>query len=322
MRVGFSGGDGIVDGGRLLRAVVGVPLGVVGLPAWVCCWDEECVLALGLRDAKEQMAKMRLFRLTGVVLLAVFALAAVVASSAQAETAPFFNIKGARLEAGKTHNFDARAAASFVMTDASGSSKVTCTGLGTRNGVLLGSAAGTHGSASAVDVFSGCKLEGNGAKCHLAPTEGSAETTQVITTEPIRSELVHNVEGTHGGKVLLEEFVPVSKATGFFKLNFGGECTVKSTIVAGSTVAEPVLDNVSECSIESGQTPAERTAWDLRFPSTPIKEVWLVAGGTGKVVETGEEAFNEESVQTGVALVLLASTKYEPEPNALWSPLP
>jgi hypothetical protein len=265
---------------------------------------------------------MRLFRLTGVVLLAVFALAAVGASSAQAESAPFFSIKGARLEAGKTHNFDARAAASFVMTDTSGSSKVTCTKLGTVSGVLLGSAASTHGTTSEVVVLSGCKLTGNGTACHLAPTEGGSETTEIITSNAIKSEMVQNVEGSHGGKVLLEVFSPVSKVTGFVKLNFGGECTLKSTIVSGSTVAEPVSDTASECNIEAGQSPQEATSWKLRFPAAPIKEVWLVASGVGKIVETGEEAFNEEAIQEGTELELLASTKHEPEPSALWSPLP
>jgi hypothetical protein len=278
--------------------------------------------ALMLRDDKEQIAKMKRFRLIGVALLAVFALGAVVASGAQAESAPFFSIGGTRLAAGKTHNIDAKAFASFILTDASGSSKITCTGLGTTGGVLLGSEPGTHGNASQVTVFSGCTLAGNGANCHLAPTEGSTETSTTITTNPIKSEEVENVVGTHGGKQLLEAFSPVSKAAGFVKLNFGGECTLKATVVAGSTVAEVVLDNAGEGKVELGQAPQERTSWKLRFPATPIKEVWLVSGGVGKKVETGQESFNEESIQTGTALVLLASATYVPEPNALWSPLP
>jgi hypothetical protein len=265
---------------------------------------------------------MKRFRLIGVALLAVFALGAVVASGAQAETAPSFTIQGARLAAGRTHNFDARATANFILTGAGGATTITCTKLGTVGGVLLGSNAGTQGSANQVTVFSGCTLVGNGTACHLAPTEGSAETTEVITTNPIKSELVENVVGTHGGKKLLEVFSPASKTLGFVKLNFGGTCTVKSGIVAGSTVAEVVLDAAGEGSVELGQPPVERTSWKIKFPAAPIKEVWLVSNGVGKIVETGQTLFNEESIQTGTALVLLASTKYEPEPNTLWSPLP
>jgi hypothetical protein len=264
---------------------------------------------------------MKRYKLIGVTLLAVFALGAVVASGAQAESAPFFTIKGNRLAAGRTHNIDARATASFKLTTASGSSTITCTGLGTVGGVLLGSNLGTQGSANQVTVFSGCTLVGNGSACHLANEEGGV-VTEVITTNPIKSELVENVEGTHGGKRLLEVFSPASKALGFVKLNFGGTCTIKSTIVEGSTVAEVVLDAAGEGNIELGQPAVERTSWKIRFPSTPIKQVWLVSNGVGKIVETGQESFNEESIQTGTALTLLASTKYEPEPSALWSPLP
>jgi len=259
--------------------------------------------------------------------LAVFALGIVAASSAQAEEAPFFSIAGARLVAGKTHNIDAKARANFVLTDALGTSTITCTGLGTVGGVLLGSNAGTQGTADQVTVFSGCTLAGNGSSCHLAPSEGSTETSTTITTNPIKSEQVENVVSGHVGSKLYEEFYPASKGAGFVKLNFGGTgCTLKSTIVAGSTVAESVLDTAAAVTsggnVELGQTPQERTSWLLRFPAAQITKVWLVSGGVGKEVETGQTAFNEESIQTGVALVLLASTKYEPEPGALWSPLP
>jgi hypothetical protein len=254
--------------------------------------------------------------------LVVFVSGVVLASSAQAEPAPLFSIGGARLATGRTHNFDAKATEEFVLKSASGSDVITCAGFGSVGGVLLGSAEGTHGSTSLVAVLSGCELEGNGSACHLAPSEGSAETTEVITTNPIRGEEVENVEGTHGGKQLLDAFFPVSKALGFVKLNFGGTCTLQSTIVGGSKVAEVVLDNAGEGKIELGQTAQERTSWKVRFPSTPITKVWLVSGGVGKEVETGGTAFNEASIMTGVVLVLLASTKYEPERATLWSPLP
>jgi hypothetical protein len=267
---------------------------------------------------------MKRFTLKAALLTAL-ALVAVLASSAQAETAPSFTIQGARLAAGRTHNFDARATANFILTGASGATTITCTKLGTVGGVLLGSNAGTQGSANQVTVFSGCTLVGNGAACHLAPTEGSAETTEVIMTNPIKSELVENVVGTHGGKKLYEAFFPVSKAKGIVKLNFGGTCTVTSSLLSGSIAAEVVLDTAGEGSVELGQLLAERTSWKLRFPSLPINEVWLVSNGVGKVVETGLGGFplgGEGVILDGTSLVLLASTKYVPEPNTLWSPLP
>jgi hypothetical protein len=218
---------------------------------------------------------------------------------------------------------DTKASTDFVGSNATGSSNITCTGLSAVDGVLLGSNQGTSGfSGSEISVFSGCHLTGNGASCHIAPAEGSEETTEVLTTNPIKAEQVFNVEAGHGGKKLLSMFVPASKSLGFLKLNLGGSCTAKSTIVAGSTVAEDVLSSASEGNVEFGQVPQERTSWKLRFPATPINHVWLVTNGVGKEVETGQEAFNEGSIFTGTALGLLANTKYEPERNTLWSPLP
>jgi hypothetical protein len=163
---------------------------------------------------------------------------------------------------------------------------------------------------------------GNGfPECELANKAG--EATTVITTNPTKSVQVENVEAGHVGKKLLEEFFPATKATGFVTLFFRGtKCTVKETIVSGAVVAEVVLDNASEHNVELGQTPQQRTSWLLRFPATPIKEVWLFSAGVGKVRETEETAFGEQAIQTGTALVLLAGTKFQPEPTALWSPLP
>jgi hypothetical protein len=235
---------------------------------------------------------------------------------------PSWSIGGTRLVAGKTHNIDARAVKAFVLKNAAGTVKIECSGLTAKGAVLLGSKPGNPGKDDEITIFSGCKLEGNGASCHLSETEGGATTSTVITTNPVKSEQVENVESGHVGKRLLEELFPATKASGFVKLDFGGECTLKSTVVAGQMVAEAVLDSASEGAIELGQTPQQRTSWLLRFPSTPITSVWLISGGVGKEQETEETAFNETAIQTGTALLLLASTKFEPEHSALWSPLP
>jgi hypothetical protein len=255
----------------------------------------------------------------------VFALGAVVASGAQAETAPSFTIGGARLEVGKTHNIDAKAFKPFVLIGGpAGSIRIECKALGTENAVLLGSSAGNPGKDNETTVFSQCALTaGNGfPNCELSNEAGTAGST-VIKTEPTKSEQVENVEGGHGGKKLYEEFIPASKAKGFVTLFFRGTgCTFKETTMSGSVVAEDVTDNTSETSVELGQAPQERTSSVLQFPSLPIGEVWLISGGVGKIQETGETWFGEAVVQTGTELVLLANTKFVPEPNALWSPLP
>jgi hypothetical protein len=257
----------------------------------------------------------------GVAVLAVMALGAVVASGAQAESAPFFSIGGVRLAAGKTHNFEAHAIKPFELITPANTSNITCTALHVEQGVLLGSEPGTQGKNDQVSKFEGCKLiEGNGAPtCHLAATEGGAETT-TITTNPLHGELVENVEASKAGKKLEELFTPASGSI-FVTIFFGGEnCTVKATKVTGSTAAEIVTDP-SEANIElPGPTP-EATSFIVRFPKPIITSVWLVSGGVGKIVKVGQEAFTNPSEQFGTALVLLANSKFESE-RIDWSPLP
>jgi len=275
-----------------------------------------------LRDAKEQIAKMKRFRMIGVALLAVFALSVMAASGAQAETAPFFSIGGARLAAGRTHNFDARAIKPFKLT--SPAATIECTGLGTKEGVLLGSEPGSPGKDNEIIVFSGCALTASNGfpNCHLAASAGGAAVT-TIETHPLKSEQVENVEAGHVGKKLYEEFFPAKKSEGFIALFFGGTaCLVEETVVAGQVVGEDFFDNGTTGAVELGQTPVEAKSWILKFPETPITKVWLISASGGKEVETEQTSFGEKSIQTGEALVLLASTKFVPEPNALWSPLP
>jgi hypothetical protein len=264
-------------------------------------------------------AKMKRFRLIGVALPAVFALSMVVASGAQAETAPFFSIGGARLAAGKTHNFDARAIQSFVLSGTVAT--ITCTGLSTSEGVLLGSNAGEPGRDNEVINFSGCSLAGDGSACHLAATKGGPTVT-TITTNPLKSEQVENVSSGHVGKKLYEEIFPAKKSEGFVTLRFGGTCTIEEGVLAGQLVAQTLYDNGTVGQVELGQTAVEAKSWILSFPSTPITSIWLISGAGGKELETEPTLFGEKAVATGCALVLLASTKFASEPNATWSPLP
>jgi hypothetical protein len=262
------------------------------------------------------------FRFIGVALLALFALG-VVASAAQAEEAPSFTVGGTRLVANKTHNIDARAVKPFELTNASGDN-VSCQKLGTEEAVLLGSNPGSPGKDNEVVVFSECELvSGNGApKCKLASSENGAVTT-VVKTEPLKSEQVESVVSGTKGNQLLEEFFP-AKGGVFVTLFFTGECQAAAEKVSGQVVGESLLDNGTETGkVELGQAPQERTSWLVKFPKPAIASVWLINGsGVGKVSKTELTAFGEVSTQVGTSLVLLASTKFVPEPNALWSPLP
>jgi len=264
---------------------------------------------------------VRIKRLQSIATAVFVALALGVLSSAAqaAETAPYFTIGGTRLIAGKTHNADSRVyrTNSFTLTNATQSVVITCEGLGTETVTLAGSNAGSPGKGSGVGVFSKCKLvSGNGApECELEAT--------VIKTFLMTGELVENVVNSKGGKQLLKELRPANPGEGFVDLHFtGAKCTVTETVVSGSVVGEVKLDTASEGNVELGQTPVEATSLLLKFPATQITQVWLMSNGVGKLQKTGQISFGTQSVQTGTSLALLASTKFEPEPNAKWSALP
>jgi hypothetical protein len=249
------------------------------------------------------------------------ALGAVVASGAQAESAPFFSIGGTRLAAGKTHNITAHGIKSFELITAANGSNITCTKLSVEKGVLLGSEPGTQGKVDQTSKFEGCKLEaGNGApNCHLAATEKGAEST-TITTNPLSGELVENVESGKGGKKLEELYSPAT-GTQFVTIDFEGTgCEVFATKVTGKTAAEIVTDP-GEASIELPAPTAENSSFITRFPNTAITEVWLVSGGTGKIVKVEQQAFANASVQKGTALINLANSTFQAE-TTKWSPLP
>jgi hypothetical protein len=280
-----------------------------------------------LHDIKEQVAKMNRFRLIGVSLLAVFALGAVAASAAQAEEAPFWSIAGTRLAAGKTHFITAKvykegeAGRELKLTTPKLGITIACTGLSFpfETGVILGSAAETPGTNNEVAHFTNCTVSGNGEKCNVENKE--------ITTKPIKSELVENVESKAAGKTLLVEFSPFSGEV-FAELKFkeetGGKCTNKTTKVTGSVAAEVL--NEKEEAVKLPNKLEEGTTWLTRFPATAIEKVWLVKAGVGKEVEVGPLlAFGDDSIEEGTALVLLAKvtgTTLESETTTKWSPLP
>jgi len=261
---------------------------------------------------------MKRFRMIGVALVAVFALG-VVASAAQAETAPYFTVNGTRLVAGKTHNITAKSTKNFVLVTPAAGVEIECTALTAEKGVLLGSNPGERGKDNEITKFTGCKLtKGNGEE------NGCKLESETLTTNELLSEQVENVSGGRGGKQLLEEFRPAPGSTGFITIKFtGGTVCVagQTTTVSGQTVAEVVTDGTEE-KVELGQAAKEATSWKIRFPATgAIEEVWLISGGVGKVQKTEQTSFSDFSEQRGTALVTLANTKFEAE-SVNWSPLP
>ncbi len=270
---------------------------------------------------------MKRLRLIGVALLAVFALSVVAASVAQAEEAPFWTVEGTRLAAGKTHFIttkiykEGEAGQTLKLETPGAGVVVTCTGLNFpfETGVILGSNAGEPGTDNEVAHFTGCTVSGNGTKCAVEGKE--------VTTNPIKSELVENVENGKAGKKLLTEFSPLT-GTSFVTLKFkaetGGKCTFTTTPVEGSAAAEVL--NEKEVPVELPNKSEEFKSGLTRFPTTAISEVWLVKAGVGSAVSVGLKAFGLlASREVGTALVLLAKvtgTTLETEENTKWSALP
>jgi len=273
---------------------------------------------------------MKRIRLIGLALLAVFALSVVAASVAQAEEAPFWSIEGTRLAAGKTHFITTKVykegekGQELKLETPSVGIIVKCTGLNFpfETGVILGSEAETPGTNNEVAHFTGCTVTGNGEKCLVVGKE--------VTTKPIKSELVENVEKEGEtkkvGKKLLVEFAP-AEGTNFVTLKFeaekGGECKFTESPVSGSTAAEVL--NEKEEPVELPNKLQEFNSGLTRFPATAITEVWLVKAGVGSAVTVGLKAFSlVASREVGTALVLLAKvtgTTLESEERK-WSALP
>lgn len=247
------------------------------------------------------------------VLVAGLALGMIAASTAQALTAPFWSIGGTRLVAGKTHNITGKVYRSFTLSVPADGVVLSCSKETVERGVLTGSEVGQPGSGTGVLALSGCVLEaGNGApECKVAETQ---------KTVPVSAKLVENVEAGGGGKRLLVLFKPLSGNVFSSVLFEGAACEVEEAKLTGAVVAE-VLTDPGEEVIELGQARKEAHSWLERFPSSSIREVWLVAGGTGKVAKLELSTFGESVALTGTALGSLANAKFEPE-EVNWSPLP
>jgi hypothetical protein len=241
--------------------------------------------------------------------------------------APFWSTAGARLGAGATHFITAKIykegekGNELKLETPSVGVVVSCTGVNLpfETGVIIGSeGGGAPGTNNEVVHFTGCTVTGNGEKCAVEGKE--------ITTKPLRSELVANVESRTIGKKLLVEFAPFEGstfATLKFKAETGGKCTFTETPVEGSTAAEVL--NEKEKAVELPNTLEEGTSWLTRFPATGITEVWLMKEGPGNAVKVGLKAFSlAASREVGTALILLAKvtgTTLESE-ETKWSPLP
>jgi hypothetical protein len=252
---------------------------------------------------------MKRFKLTGVVLLAVFAFSAIAATAAQAEEAPYWSIEGTRLVAGKTAEITAKAVTNQTLT--AGPVTITCTGLELQKGaVLLGSNAGEPGKNDETIQYTGCTQTGGGTPCKIILKAGGEEGK--ITTEPLTSELAY----AENKKSLVVVFAPASKKK-LAVIHFEGTgCTVTEAPVDGVAVAGVYTDATPPVLLELPNAVTQAKSWILKIINKATTNIWLIKGGTGAAVATEELTYNGTAGTTlaGEALIELTSGK-------LWSPL-
>jgi hypothetical protein len=256
---------------------------------------------------------MKRSRLMGISLLATFALAAVAASTAQAEEAPFWTVKGTRLKAGQTRFITAKEVSPFVMS--AGGVTITCTEISfLPHGALLGSEPGEHGKAGQTITFTNCKVSGNGAGSECEKINEPAQTVTLSVEEVLDAKT----------KTKLLVLLQPASGTKIETLSFPRGCKFEETNVTGSIVAEVL--NYKEEAVTTSSPKEQDASWLLKFPEVQPADVWLTKEGIGKEIENkGLAAFNVPATLTGTALASLAELNSKNEfvsTGELWSPLP
>ncbi len=219
--------------------------------------------------------------------------------------APFWQIAGARLEAGKTHNIVVKAAKEegLKLEGKSVGATVKCTKIEAKSSSLSGSSAGEPGTASTVFAYTGCSVTGNGEGCKV--------------TEPLETKKLKPEQVTDTTAKKLDTLFKAETGSELATVKFTGEkCKIVSTAVKGQVVAEDVTDPSEEI-IELGGSTKEAKSWNLRFPTTPVKEITKYKAGVEETAKVEELiAFGAAAIDSGAALVTLSPEELNwiPEP--------
>jgi hypothetical protein len=258
--------------------------------------------------------------------LAVFVLGAFTAAAAQAVEAPRWSVASKILGAGETHYLTAKIyttveSPTFKLAAGTGATQkvITCGAVRLKEGVIIGSSAGTAGKGSGViEIFGNCSVTGNGSACKVV---------EPIVTNPLKVELVETEKATGTSGSLLMLFEPVVPPS-FLIIKFTGTCTVTETTVSGKVAGQvrkdPENGMLGEL-IELGKTAAEARSGLINFPSTPIEKVTKFSSGATSEAKVELTTFDEACTLQGVALVLLAKKEGNGEfvsDGTLWSAQP
>jgi hypothetical protein len=209
---------------------------------------------------------MRLIRSLVGVLLAVCALAAVMASAAQAVEGPFWKVNGARLAAGGKAPIEAKTSKEYILT--AGTIEIKSKKSKLKASELLGSTGKDMGVSAQTVEFEENTVVGNGTGCTIGTIKtellegGLAYEKENATTKvgegkvyvDFANKKVHD-EGKTGGVLAPLTF------------NAGTGCTIPTATVEGEVSAEAQSENKP---VEVGVNEKEAEIGQVVFPGTTV----------------------------------------------------
>lgn len=213
--------------------------------------------------------KVRFRSIILIALLAAFASSAA-AATAQAENAPYWTVKETRLGTGETKAITTKSTNTFVLTTRISKVKIECTRLNSKEGLIVGSSEGEHGTLNGILEFSTCKVVNNGSSCTVK---------EPIVTKKLKSPLALDAATRKKLVAVLTD----EKGSTLFTLTYSSACTVfKGEASYTGQIVTEVLTDPGELPVEVGKSPGSAKSWLLKFLPTQPTHVWRTTGGIGK----------------------------------------
>ncbi len=212
--------------------------------------------------------------------LAVLAFSMLSTTAAQAAEGPFYKIAKSRLLSGESEQVRIGTVGHITIVSPPTGIRYECSNVKTPSAKLLGSTGANSATNEEQFEWSSCVLAGNGTPCVGPFPELS---------QPLQGKLVYSDSERTG--VIDMDILPAS-GTKFIILAFSGSgCRLTELTVRGSVAGELWSGGKA---VKVGEEPAETSKLEVRFPSSPIKNVWSEI--TGALVEATPhvESFGEE----------------------------
>ncbi len=228
-----------------------------------------------------------------VAALAVLAFGLLSTTAAQAAEGPFYKIAKSRLLSGKSEQAGIITSGHITIVSPSTGIRYECGNVKTPSAKLLGSTGANSATNEEQFEWSSCVLAGNGTPCVGPFPELS---------EPLRGKLVYSDSERTG--VIDMDLLPASGLK-FIVLKFSGSgCRLEGMTVRGSVAGELWSGGKA---VKVGEEPAETSKLEVRFPSSPIKNVWSEVSGALVEATPSLESIGEEAKLEGALIFTLTS---------------